>query len=80
MVRVLVEIAHSKKASPAARAVAAQAVFDRGCGKPMQSNELSVRYGKPIPIAPVINLYGKLDLPDDGQDSITRLLPPRRPS
>jgi hypothetical protein len=79
MVGVLVEIALSKKASPAARAVAAQAVLDRGCGKPMQAHEFSGRDGKPIPIAPVINLYGKPDLRDDEQLFMTRLLPPRRP-
>jgi hypothetical protein len=77
MVGVLVEIARSENASPAARVVAAQAVLDRGNGKPMQSHEFSGRDGKPIPIAPVINLYGKPDLPDDGQNFLTRLLPPR---
>jgi hypothetical protein len=81
MVRVLVEVARSKKASPAARAVAAQAVLDRGNGKPMQSHEIGGPEGSPIPIAPVINLYGKPDhLPDDGQPFMTRRLPRRRPS
>jgi hypothetical protein len=80
MVGVLVEITRSKNASPVARAAAAQAVLDRGNGKPMQSHEFSGRDGKPIPIAPVINLYGKPDLPDDGQHFMTRSLPPRRPT
>jgi hypothetical protein len=77
MVTVLVELARCKKASPAARAVAAQAVLDRGNGKPIQSHEFSGPEGSPIPIRPVINLLGKL-APDDGQHFMTRSLPPRR--
>jgi hypothetical protein len=34
-------------------------VLDCGNGKPMQSHELGGRNGKPIPIAPVINLLGR---------------------
>jgi hypothetical protein len=45
----------------------------------MQSHEFGGRDGKPIPIAPVIVMTGKPDLPDDGQHFMTRPLPPRRP-
>jgi hypothetical protein len=65
MVAVLVEIAHSRKASPAARAVAAQAILDRGNGKPMQAHEHAGVDGKPIMVQPVIIMTGRPDPKDD---------------
>jgi hypothetical protein len=79
MLEILVSIARDKKTSPVARTTAAVGVLDRGNGKPMQSHEFGGRDGKPIPIAPVIVMTGKPDLPDDGQHFMTRPLPPRRP-
>jgi hypothetical protein len=68
MVAVLVEIAQAKKATWTARAVAAQAVLDRGCGKPMQAHEFSGSDGKPLQVAPVIIMTGK-PKPDDPEES-----------
>jgi hypothetical protein len=78
MLGILLSMARDKTASPAARIAAAVAVLDRGNGKPMQSHEFGGHDGKPIQIAPVINLFGKPDLLDDGQHLMTRRLPPRR--
>ena len=79
MLEILVSIARDKRTSPVTRITAAVGVLDRGNGKPMQSHEFGGRDGKPIPIAPVIIMTGKPDLPDDGQHFMTRPLPPRRP-
>jgi hypothetical protein len=48
MLGVLIEIANNDKLSPNARAVAAQAVLDRGHGKPTQSHEHTGKDGGPI--------------------------------
>jgi hypothetical protein len=71
MLEILVSIARDETTSPVARITAAVAVLDRGNGKPMQSHEFGGRDGKPIQIAPVINLLGKPDLPDDGRHFMT---------
>lgn len=48
MLGVLVNIALDDDLPPGARSVAAQAVLDRGNGKPVQSTEHTGKDGKPI--------------------------------
>jgi Family of unknown function (DUF5681) len=44
-ISTLVEIMRNKKAPPAARAVAANSILDRGYGRPAQTLEASIRRG-----------------------------------
>jgi hypothetical protein len=61
MVAVLVEIANSRNASPASRAVAAQAILDRGNGKPLQAVAHGDPDGNPLKMTATIILTGKPD-------------------
>jgi hypothetical protein len=48
MVGILLSIARSRQTSPQARTSAAQAILDRGNGKPVQSHEVGGKNGGPI--------------------------------
>jgi hypothetical protein len=48
MVEILVTVARDRKATPTARAAAAEAVLDRGNGKPAQYHEMGGKDGGPI--------------------------------
>jgi hypothetical protein len=48
MVEILVTVARDRKATPTARAAAAEAVLDRGNGKPAQYHEMGGMGGGPI--------------------------------
>jgi hypothetical protein len=78
MLEILLSMARDETTSPAARIAAAVAVLDRGNGKPMQSHEFGGPDGKPIAIQPVINMYGRPDLLEDGQPLHEAPLLPRR--
>jgi hypothetical protein len=52
------ELALAPKVAPAARAVAAQAILDRGNGKPMQRSEHSGPDGNPLMATAMIILTG----------------------
>jgi hypothetical protein len=62
MVEILVTISRDRKATPTARAAAAEAVLDRGNGKPAQYHEMGGKNGGPI----------------EGKITIEFVVPPKR--
>ena len=68
-IRILVEIARSKKAPHAARVAACREILDRGIGRPLQALEVSGENGQPIPMAYLptraVNLEPDKDKPSE---------------